>query len=207
SLFPGGVGRTWCDEDFRTLLGDVEERVFGSMADDKWVYTGHGGDTTLGAERPRRGEWRERGGRYHPPQQQNPARPRWPATASGAGVPEAKARWKRRMADPVSTSRTGTGLATTVCAPWPNNAPTKPSGGPDPPVKARPFQQVDKVTTDGTRGSPIRSQASRGPSASSTEASMGTRSGTCPWPARCTRSASSKLFRTEWVMACSPVNT
>ena len=61
SLFPGGVGRTWSDEDFRTLLGDVEERVFGSMADDTWVYPGHGSDTTLGAERPSLGEWRERG--------------------------------------------------------------------------------------------------------------------------------------------------
>ncbi|GAA1000173.1 MBL fold metallo-hydrolase [Nocardiopsis sp. NPDC006198] len=61
SLFPGGVGRTWSDEDFRTLFGDVEERVFGALADDTWVYPGHGADTTLGAERPHLGEWRERG--------------------------------------------------------------------------------------------------------------------------------------------------
>ncbi|NYH51157.1 MULTISPECIES: MBL fold metallo-hydrolase [Nocardiopsis] len=61
SLFPGGVGRTWSDEDFRVLLGDVEERLFGSMADDTWVYPGHGRDTTLGVERPHLDEWRERG--------------------------------------------------------------------------------------------------------------------------------------------------
>ncbi|MDE3722636.1 MBL fold metallo-hydrolase [Nocardiopsis sp. N85] len=61
SLFPGGVGRTWSDEDFRTLLGDVEERVFGALPDDTWVYPGHGRDTTLGAERPFLGTWRERG--------------------------------------------------------------------------------------------------------------------------------------------------
>ncbi|MEE2036747.1 MBL fold metallo-hydrolase [Nocardiopsis sp. CT-R113] len=61
SLFPGGVGRTWSDEDFRTLFGDVEERVFGALSDDTWVYPGHGADTTLGAERPGLAEWRERG--------------------------------------------------------------------------------------------------------------------------------------------------
>ncbi|WP_306367317.1 MBL fold metallo-hydrolase [Nocardiopsis sp. CC223A] len=61
SLFPGGVGRTWSDEDFRTLLGDVEERVFGVLPDDTWVYPGHGRDTTLGVERPHLDEWRERG--------------------------------------------------------------------------------------------------------------------------------------------------
>ncbi|WP_017572316.1 MBL fold metallo-hydrolase [Nocardiopsis halotolerans] len=61
SLFPGGVGRTWSDEDFRVLFADVEERLFGVLADDTWVYPGHGRDTTLGAERPHLGEWRERG--------------------------------------------------------------------------------------------------------------------------------------------------
>ncbi len=61
SLFPGGVGRTWSDDDFRVLFADVEERLFGVLADDTWVYPGHGRDTTLGAERPHLGEWRERG--------------------------------------------------------------------------------------------------------------------------------------------------
>ncbi|MEV2276625.1 MBL fold metallo-hydrolase [Nocardiopsis sp. NPDC049922] len=61
SLFPGGVGRTWSDEDFRSLFADVEERVFGELDDDTWIYPGHGRDTTLGAERPKLPEWRERG--------------------------------------------------------------------------------------------------------------------------------------------------
>ncbi|RNL87435.1 MBL fold metallo-hydrolase [Halostreptopolyspora alba] len=61
SLFPGGVGKTGSDADFRSLLSDVEERVFGEMSDDTWVYPGHGRDTTLGAERPQLPEWRARG--------------------------------------------------------------------------------------------------------------------------------------------------
>ena len=35
--------------------------IAGALADDTWVYPGHGRDTTLGAERPYLGEWRERG--------------------------------------------------------------------------------------------------------------------------------------------------
>ena len=61
SLFPGGVGRTWSPEDFASLLADVEERLFGALPDDTWVYPGHGRDTTLGAERPSLPEWRARG--------------------------------------------------------------------------------------------------------------------------------------------------
>ncbi|MGI5121069.1 MBL fold metallo-hydrolase [Marinactinospora thermotolerans] len=61
SLFPGGVGKTWSDADFRSLLADVEERIFARFDDDTWVYPGHGRDTTLGAERPHLDEWRERG--------------------------------------------------------------------------------------------------------------------------------------------------
>ncbi|UOE17823.1 MBL fold metallo-hydrolase [Thermobifida halotolerans] len=61
SLFPGGVGRTWSDADFRSLLADVETRIFDQFDDDTWVYPGHGRDTTLGAERPNLPEWRERG--------------------------------------------------------------------------------------------------------------------------------------------------
>lgn len=61
SLFPGGVGKTPNDRDFQTLLADVEERVFDRLGDDTWIYPGHGKDTTLGAERPKLGEWRERG--------------------------------------------------------------------------------------------------------------------------------------------------
>lgn len=61
SLFPGGVGKTWSPEDFATLIDDVEERVFGTLPDETWFYPGHGDDSTLGAERPKVGEWRERG--------------------------------------------------------------------------------------------------------------------------------------------------
>jgi glyoxylase-like metal-dependent hydrolase (beta-lactamase superfamily II) len=61
SLFPGGVGRTGSQEDFVSLLNDVEERVFGPLPDETWVYPGHGDDTTLGAERPSLPEWRARG--------------------------------------------------------------------------------------------------------------------------------------------------
>lgn len=61
SLFPGGVGKTWSDEDFATLIDEVETKIFGRFPDDTRVYPGHGGDTTLGVERPHLAEWRERG--------------------------------------------------------------------------------------------------------------------------------------------------
>lgn len=61
SLFPGGVGRTTSPAAFTSLIDDVERRVFGRLPDQTWVYPGHGADTTLGAERPQLGEWRERG--------------------------------------------------------------------------------------------------------------------------------------------------
>jgi glyoxylase-like metal-dependent hydrolase (beta-lactamase superfamily II) len=60
-LFPGGVGKTWRDGDFEKLLGDVSRRVFDVYDDATVVYPGHGDDTTLGAERPHLGEWKERG--------------------------------------------------------------------------------------------------------------------------------------------------
>ena len=62
SLFPGGVGNTQKDAArFTSLIDDVEERLFGTLPDDTWVYPGHGDDTTLGAERPALPEWRARG--------------------------------------------------------------------------------------------------------------------------------------------------
>ncbi|MGH3746845.1 MAG: MBL fold metallo-hydrolase, partial [Micromonosporaceae bacterium] len=62
SLFPGGVGNTWGDaERFRTLINDVEHKIFDRLPDDTWFYPGHGDDSTLGAERPSLPEWRERG--------------------------------------------------------------------------------------------------------------------------------------------------
>lgn len=60
-LFPGGVGKTWQPGDFEQLLDDVNRRVFDVYDDSTVVYPGHGDDTTLGAERPHLGEWRERG--------------------------------------------------------------------------------------------------------------------------------------------------
>lgn len=60
-LFPGGVGKTWQPGDFERLLGDVSTKVFDVYDDSTVVYPGHGDDTTLGAERPHLGEWRERG--------------------------------------------------------------------------------------------------------------------------------------------------
>lgn len=62
SLFPGGVGNTFGDDEaFQTLLDDVEEKIFGRLPDETWFYPGHGDDSTLGAERPHLAEWRARG--------------------------------------------------------------------------------------------------------------------------------------------------
>jgi glyoxylase-like metal-dependent hydrolase (beta-lactamase superfamily II) len=60
-LFPGGIGKTWEPGDFERLLGEVTTKVFDVYPDSTVVYPGHGDDTTLGAERPHLGEWRERG--------------------------------------------------------------------------------------------------------------------------------------------------
>ena len=62
SLFPGGVGNTRGNPDnFASLLGDVESKLFERLPDDTWFYPGHGKDSTLGAERPSIPEWRARG--------------------------------------------------------------------------------------------------------------------------------------------------
>ena len=60
-LFPGGPGRTTRPEDFNSLMGGLEERIFGRLPDATWIYPGHGNDSTLGAERPHLAEWRARG--------------------------------------------------------------------------------------------------------------------------------------------------
>ena len=61
-LFPGGVGNTQKDAArFASLYSGVVERIFDRLPDETWVYPGHGGDTTLGAERPHLAEWRDRG--------------------------------------------------------------------------------------------------------------------------------------------------
>ena len=56
--FPGGPGRTTTPEEFDSLMAGLESRVFGVYGDDTVVYPGHGEDTTLGAERPHRAQWR-----------------------------------------------------------------------------------------------------------------------------------------------------
>ena len=61
SLFPGGVGKTWSPEDFRSLVHDVSTKLFDRLPDETWFYPGHGNDSTLGAERPHVAEWRSRG--------------------------------------------------------------------------------------------------------------------------------------------------
>ena len=60
-LFPGGPGRTTNPVDFTTLMDGLEAKVFGVLADEAWIYPGHGDDSTLGAERPHLSEWRARG--------------------------------------------------------------------------------------------------------------------------------------------------
>lgn len=61
-LFPGGPGNTEGDPArFDSLLTGLEQKVFGPLPDETWVYPGHGNDTTLGAERPHLAEWRDRG--------------------------------------------------------------------------------------------------------------------------------------------------
>jgi glyoxylase-like metal-dependent hydrolase (beta-lactamase superfamily II) len=62
SLFPGGVGNTFGSaENFASLIGDVERKIFDVMPDDTDFYPGHGKDSTLGAERPSLPEWHARG--------------------------------------------------------------------------------------------------------------------------------------------------
>jgi glyoxylase-like metal-dependent hydrolase (beta-lactamase superfamily II) len=62
SLFPGGVGNTRGNkENFASLIGDVETKLFGRFGDDTWFYPGHGKDSTLGAERASLPQWRARG--------------------------------------------------------------------------------------------------------------------------------------------------
>ncbi|RJQ81844.1 MBL fold metallo-hydrolase [Pseudonocardiaceae bacterium YIM PH 21723] len=61
SLFPGGVGKTNSPEDFKSLLDDVENRLFWELPDEAWFYPGHGDDSTIGEQREHIQEWRQRG--------------------------------------------------------------------------------------------------------------------------------------------------
>lgn len=61
TLFPGGPGATrWDYSDFGQIMDSVEERLM-RYPDPTVVHPGHGAPTTLGDERPRLSEWRERG--------------------------------------------------------------------------------------------------------------------------------------------------
>ncbi len=55
------AGKTWSEQDFHQLVGDLESRVFDKLGDETWFYPGHGDDSTLGDERPKLPEWKERG--------------------------------------------------------------------------------------------------------------------------------------------------
>ncbi|TFD86566.1 MBL fold metallo-hydrolase [Cryobacterium serini] len=62
SLFPGGVGNTNGDAvRFASLYNDIVIRVFDYLPDDTLVHPGHGAGTTLGAERSKLSEWKQRG--------------------------------------------------------------------------------------------------------------------------------------------------
>ena len=62
ALFPGGVGNTKNPgQSFEDLYRDVVERIFATHEDATWFYPGHGGDSTIGAQRPHLDAWRDRG--------------------------------------------------------------------------------------------------------------------------------------------------
>ena len=62
SLFPGGVGNTNGDAmRFASLYNDIVTRIFDYLPDDTLVHPGHGTGTTLGAERSKLPEWKQRG--------------------------------------------------------------------------------------------------------------------------------------------------
>ena len=61
TLFPGGPGATrWGYSSFGQIMDSVEQRIM-PLPDATIVYPGHGGETTIGAERPSIGAWRARG--------------------------------------------------------------------------------------------------------------------------------------------------
>ena len=55
-----GPGRKTNPEDFTRIMDDLEGNVFDTLPDETWFYPGHG-NSTIGVERPKLGEWRERG--------------------------------------------------------------------------------------------------------------------------------------------------
>jgi glyoxylase-like metal-dependent hydrolase (beta-lactamase superfamily II) len=62
TLFPGGPGATkFPGGDFPSIIGSIEDRLFAALPADTLVLPGHGGDTTIGDERPHLQEWIDRG--------------------------------------------------------------------------------------------------------------------------------------------------
>lgn len=55
---PGATGRSY--SDFPTIIRSISERLFVLPADTV-VHTGHGDDTSIGAEQPQLQEWIDRG--------------------------------------------------------------------------------------------------------------------------------------------------
>jgi hypothetical protein len=53
-------GRAWQNQQSRTLMNDLESKIFDRFDDDTVGHPGHGDDTTLGTERPHLAEWRKR---------------------------------------------------------------------------------------------------------------------------------------------------
>ena len=61
TLFEGGPGATGRSfSDFPTIIESITDRLL-TLPEDTVVHTGHGGTTTIGAEKPHRQEWIDRG--------------------------------------------------------------------------------------------------------------------------------------------------
>ncbi|MEE6262308.1 MBL fold metallo-hydrolase [Plantactinospora sonchi] len=61
TLFQGGPGATGRSfSDFGTIVGSIRDRLL-SLPSETVVHTGHGADTTIGAEAPHLDEWLARG--------------------------------------------------------------------------------------------------------------------------------------------------
>ena len=55
---PGATGRSY--SDFPTIVESIREKLL-TLPSDTVVHTGHGDDTTIGAEAPHVQEWLDRG--------------------------------------------------------------------------------------------------------------------------------------------------
>ena len=61
TLFPGGPGNATCDGgSFEQIIHSIDTKLFTFPA-DTIILPGHGGDSTIGTERPHLREWVDRG--------------------------------------------------------------------------------------------------------------------------------------------------